>query len=326
VELDMSRITVRSLYKEMQQRLNLTLHTSDKGLDKIITQKDLHRPGLALAGFLELFTFDRVQILGNTEIKYLNNLTPEHRVNSLAKTFEYDIPCLIITNNNQIPAELLSIAEEQGVAVFRSPLSTTELVHLLSDFLDETFAPAITVHGSLVDVYGTGLLLTGRSGIGKSEIALDLVERGHRLVADDVVVVTKMAEGILIGKGSNLLEHLMEIRGVGIIDVSRIFGIGAIRAQKRVEVEVLLVDWDDLENYERLGLEDETREFLGVRIPLIRLPIFPGKNVTVIAETIALNLHLRVYGFHPAREFDRRLHDAIRSKSRLRDYLHGDFE
>jgi HPr kinase/phosphorylase len=322
----MSGITVRSLYKEMQRRLDLTLHTSDKGLDKIIAQKDLHRPGLALAGFLELFTYDRVQILGNTEIKYLSNLTPEQRLNSLIKTFEYDIPCLIITSNNQIPSELLTIADEHGVAVFRSPLSTTELVYILSDFLDEAFAPSVTVHGSLVDVYGTGLLLTGRSGIGKSEIALDLVERGHRLVADDVVVITKMAEGILIGKGSNLLEHLMEIRGVGIIDVSRIFGIGAIRAQKRLEVEVQLMDWDELENYERLGLEEETRQILDVNIPLIRLPIFPGKNITVIAETIALSLHLKVYGIHPAREFDKRLHETIRNKNRLKNYLHGDFE
>ena len=322
----MSGITVRSLYKEMQRRLDLTLHTSDKGLDKTIAQKDLHRPGLALAGFLELFTFDRVQVLGNTEIKYLSNLTPEQRHSSLIKTFEYDIPCLIITNNNQIPPELLTIAEEQGVAVFRSPLNTTELVYLLSDFLDEAFAPSITVHGSLVDVYGTGLLLTGRSGIGKSEIALDLVERGHRLVADDVVIVTKMAEGVLIGKGSNLLEHLMEIRGVGIIDVSRIFGIGAIRAQKRVEVEVQLLDWNDLENYERLGLEEESREILGVNVPLVRLPIFPGKNITVIAETIALSLHLKVYGIHPAGEFDKKLHEAIRNKNRLKNYLHGDFE
>ncbi len=326
----MDGLEVRALYEEMQLQLDLTLHTSESGLSKVITQKDLHRPGLALAGFLELFTYDRVQVLGNTEIKYLTNLSAKKRYSSLNKTFECDIPCLIVTNNNQVPAELITIADEREVAVFSSPLTTTELTHLLSDYLDEAFAPSTTVHGSLVDVYGTGLLLTGRSGIGKSEIALDLVERGHRLVADDIVVVTKMAEGMLIGKGSKILEHLMEIRGVGIIDVSRIFGIQAIRAQKRVEMEVQLVEWDNSENYERLGLEEEYREILGVKIPLIRLPIFPGKNITVIAETIALNLHLKVYGFHPAKDFDRRLREAIqnkdRLKNRLKNYLHGDYE
>lgn len=326
----MDGLEVRTLYDKMCTQLDLTLHTSDKGLTKIITQKDLHRPGLALAGFLELFTYDRVQVLGNTEIKYLTNLSTEQRQTSIAKTFEHDIPCLIVTNKNQIPPELISIADKRGVAVFSTPLSTTELTHLLSEYLDEAFAPSATVHGTLVDVYGTGLLLTGRSGIGKSEIALDLVERGHRLVADDVVVVTKMAEGVLIGEGSKLLEHLMEIRGVGIIDVSRIFGIQAIRAQKRVEMEIQLMEWDNKEDYERLGLEEEYREILGVEIPLIRLPIFPGKNITVIAETLALNLHLKVYGFHPAKDFDKRLREAIKNKdrlkNRLKNYLHGDYE
>jgi HPr kinase/phosphorylase len=326
----MDGLEVRTLYDEMRTQLDLTLHTSENGLNKIITQKDLHRPGLALAGFLELFTFDRVQVLGNTEIKYLTNLSVKQRHTSLVKTFEYDIPCLIVTNNNQIPKELTTIADERRVAVFSTPLSTTQLTYLLSNYLNEAFAPSTTVHGSLVDVYGTGLLLTGRSGIGKSEIALDLVERGHRLVADDVVMVTKMAEGVLIGEGSKLLEHLMEIRGVGIIDVSRIFGIQAIRAQKRVEMEVQLMEWDNKEDYERLGLEEEHREILGVKIPLIRLPIFPGKNITVIAETLALNLHLKVYGYHPAKDFDKRLREAIKNKdrvkNRLKNYLHGDFE
>jgi len=322
----MSGITVRSFYEEIRTRIDLTLQTTSAGLDKQINQKDLHRPGLALAGFLDLFTYDRIQVLGNTEIRYLNHLSPEARAEALFKAFKYDIPCVIVSNNNTIPPELINVAEVRGVAIFSTPLSTTELTHLISDYLDEAFAPSLTLHGSLVDVYGTGLLFTGRSGIGKSEVALDLVERGHRLVADDVVVITKIAEGVLIGKGSKLLEHLMEIRGVGIIDVSRIFGIGAIRAQKRVEMEVQLVDWNSTEDYERLGLDDQTREILGVHIPRIVLPIFPGKNITVIAETIALNHHLKVYGFHPARDFGRKLNEAILKKSQLKDYLHGDFE
>jgi HPr kinase/phosphorylase len=322
----MSGITVRSLYGELRVQIDLTLQTSESGLEKQINQKDLHRPGLALAGFLELFAFDRIQVLGNTEIRYLNQLSSDERAEALDRVFRHDIPCVIVPNNNTLPTELVNIAEKRGVAVFGTPLSTTELTHLLGGYLDEAFAPSITMHGSLVDVYGTGLLFTGRSGIGKSEVALDLVERKHRLVADDVVVITKMAEGVLIGKGSRLLEHLMEIRGVGIIDVSRIFGIQAIRAQKRVEMEVELVDWDQKVDYERLGMDDQTREILGVSIPKVVLPIFPGKNITVIAETIALNHHLKVYGYHPARAFGKKLSEAILKKSQLKDYLHGDFE
>ena len=184
----------------------------------------------------------------------------------------------------------------------------------------------MTVHASLVDVYGTGLLFTGRSGIGKSEIALDLVERGHRLVSDDVVTLTRTADNVLMGAGSELLKHFMEIRGIGIIDVARMFGVRAIRLQKRVETEVELVDWTGDQDYERVGLEEQFREYLGVKIPHVRLPIFPGKNVTVISETIALNLHLKVYGFHPAKEFGAALTGAMDLRTRLESYLEKDFE
>jgi len=170
------------------------------------------------------------------------------------------------------------------------------------------------------------MLFTGRSGIGKSEVALDLVERGHRLVSDDVVTVTRTADNVLMGHGSELLKHFMEIRGIGIIDVGRMFGVRAVRLQKRIETEVELVDWSDEQDYERTGIEDEFKEYLGVRIPYVRLPIFPGKNITVLAETIALNLHLKVYGFHPAKQFGEALTDAMRVKTQLESYLEKDFE
>jgi HPr kinase/phosphorylase len=286
----------------------------------------LHRPGLALAGFIELFTFDRVQILGNTEIKYLNSLSEEARREALLRFFQFEIPCLIVTNSNALPVQLLQLADSRKVCIFSSPLSTTELTHLLSDYLDHKFAPAMTLHGSLVDVYGTGLLFTGRSGIGKSEVALDLVERGHRLVSDDAVTITRTADNVLMGTGSELLKHFMEIRGIGIIDVGRMFGVRAVRLQKRIETEVELVDWSAEQEYERVGLEDQYKEYLGVKIPYVRLPIFPGKNVTVISETIALNLHLKVYGFHPAKELSEALTNAMNVRSRLESYLEKDFE
>jgi HPr kinase/phosphorylase len=322
----MQKLQVGAFFQDMQERLSLTLVNTPKGLVREIRQKDLHRPGLALAGFIDLFTFDRVQVLGNTEIRYLNSLTPEAQRESLERIFRFDIPCIIVSNSNPIPGDLPRCADNAGVSIFYSPLTTTELTHLLSDYLDHRFAPTITVHGSLVDVYGTGLLFTGRSGIGKSEVALDLVERGHRLVSDDVVTVTRTADNVLMGHGSELLKHFMEIRGIGIIDVGRMFGVRAVRLQKRVETEVELVDWSEEQDYERTGIEDEFKEYLGVKIPWMRLPIFPGKNITVLAETIALNLHLKVYGFHPAKQFGEALTDAMRVKTQLESYLEKDFE
>jgi HPr kinase/phosphorylase len=286
----------------------------------------LHRPGLALAGFLELFTYDRIQILGNTEMSYLRKLTPQERRTKFQSVFSFDIPCLIVTDSNEVFPEMIEEADSRKLAIFSTAHSTTVLIHLLSDYLDDRFAPQVTIHASLVDVYGTGLLFTGRSGIGKSEIALDLVERGHRLVADDVVFLTKKAEGVVLGSGPEMLKHFMEIRGVGIIDVRRMFGVRAIRLQKRVEMEVELVDWNDNEGYERLGLDEEYRDYLGVQIPLVKLPIYPGKNITVIAEVIALNLHLKVYGYHPAKSFNSRLMDIILNKKQVTDYLDKDFE
>ena len=322
----METLEVGLFFKDNEERLNLDLVTTREGLRRKITQKNLHRPGLALAGFLELFTFDRIQILGNTEMSYLRNLSSKDKKAKFQKVFEYDIPCLIVTDSNPVPSEMIEEANRKKLAVFSTTHSTTVFIHLLSDYLDDKFAPKITIHGSLVDVYGTGLLFTGRSGIGKSEIALDLVERGHRLVADDVVIVTKKAEGILMGSGPEMLKHFLEIRGVGIIDVRQMFGVRAIRLQKRVEMEVELVDWDGSESYERIGLDEEFKDFSGVKIPLIKLPIYPGKNITVIAEVIALNLHLKIYGYHPAQAFNARLMDALLDKKQVSNYLDKDYE
>ena len=323
----MDRLPVSAFYQASQERLRLRLRNQPRGLSRMITQKELHRPGLALAGFIELCTFDRIQILGNTELKYLASLSDEKRRDSLSKVMAFEIPCIIVTNESELPSELLQCADATGVAVFSSPFTTTELTHLLSDYLDHKFAPSMVVHASLVDVYGTGMLFTGRSGIGKSEVSLDLVERGHRLVSDDVVTLTATADNVLMGHGRDFLKHYMEIRGVGIIDIGRMFGVRAIRLQKRVETEVELVDWRGDMDYERVGLEEQFKEYLGVKIPHVVLPIFPGKNITVIAEAIALNLHLKLYGFHPAKEFSRALTEAMQNnKSRLDSYLEKDFE
>ena len=322
----MKEITVETLYYENKKRLKLSILNNDNGFDKVINEPELHRPGLALSGFVEVFTFSRVQIIGNTELAYLETLDSTKREASLRKLLEFDLPCLIITDNNIPPQELIDIANERKITILRSVFSTTHVIQILSNFLEDKFAPYTTIHGSMVDVYGIGVLLTGRSGIGKSEIALDLVERGHRLVADDIVQIKRQTEGILIGSGSEVLQHHMEIRGIGIIDIRNIFGIRGIRLKKRIEVEVHLEDWEESKDYERVGLDERTSSYLDTKIPLINLPIFPGKNVTVIIESIALNETLKNYGFHTAKEFNEKLIQKMQSSTDVKDYLFYDLE
>lgn len=322
-------ITVGFLYDVTKDRFKLQKLNGDKGFSNEIKEKNLHRPGLALAGYVGLFTFDRVQIMGNTEIRYLKSLEPLQRRTAFLALLEFQIPCIILTNGNTVEQELLAAAAEKGIPVFGTPFSTTKISYFLADFLDDQFALQMVVHGSLVDVYGIGVLLTGRSGIGKSEIALDLVERGHRLVADDVVMITRKGEGILIGAGTDLVKHFMEVRGLGLIDVRSMFGIRAIRYQKRVEIVIELEDWKATEDYTRTGLDDLSLAILEVEIPLVRLPIFPGKNVTVITEVISLNYLLKHYGYDAAKVFAKRLENKIGQKTqgnRAIDYFEHDFE
>ena len=324
-------ISIGFLLEANKERLKLTSLTGEIGLSKEISDKNVHRPGLALAGYVQLFRYDRVQIFGNTEMRYLEQLEPEARRKSLETIFQFDMPCIFVTNNNPVEEVLLNIARDHNVPVLHSPFETTKFLYFLSDFLDDQFSPQTVVHGSFVDVYGVGVLLIGRSGIGKSEIALDLVERGHRLVADDVVMITRKGEGILMGSGTDLVKHFMEIRGLGLIDVRSMFGIRAIRFQKRVELVIELMEWRPDEDYTRTGLDDEGIAILDVQLPRVELPIFPGKNVTVICEVISLNYLLKHYGYDAAKEFTKRLEAVITEKSkhigeRAIDYFEHDFE
>jgi HPr kinase/phosphorylase len=322
-------ITVGFLYESNKNRLRLKAINGEVGFAKEIRDKNIHRPGLALAGYVELFTFDRVQVFGNTEVRYLKHLPMAERVKAFNTIFQFDLPCIIVTNENEIDEELITIATEYKVSIFQTPFETTKLVYFLSDFLDDQFAPQTVVHGSFIDVYGIGVLLTGRSGIGKSEVALDLIERGHRLVSDDIVMITRKGEGILMGAGSDVAKHFMEIRGLGLIDVRAVFGIRSIRFQKRVEIVVELQEWREDVEYTRTGLDHESINILGVDLTHIKLPIFPGKNITVIVEVIALDYLLKHYGYDAAKEFSKRLDQAISDKSkgkRVIDYFEHDFE
>lgn len=323
-------ITVGFLFNQGNNICKLKLFTENHDFEKKIYEQNVHRPGLALAGFVDLFSFARVQIFGNTEIRYLQLQSPEKTEESLDKIFKFEIPCIILTNNNKPSEILLRKAEEKRVPIFGTELTTTKLIYFISDFLDDQFAPRLTLHGSFVDVYGVGMLFTGKSGIGKSEVALDLIERGHRLVADDVIVLTKKGEGILMGSGTDVGKHYMEVRGLGIIDIQKMFGIRAIRYQKRLEVIVELEIWDDNAHYTRTGLDDQTAKILDIDIPYVKLPILPGKNITVISEVISLHYLLKHYGYDAARAFQESLNQKIREKgntvNRGINYFEHDFE
>lgn len=297
-----------------------------------VTESNLHRPGLALASYIELFTFQRVQILGNTENQYLHYLSPEDQRTAFGNLIQFDIPCIFLTDSNSLTAELVAMATKAGIPVYQTPVPSTRFMALLRDFLADQFALQQTIHGSLVDVYGVGLLLIGKSGIGKSEVALDLVERGHRLVADDVVVATKKEENVLMGSGTELTKHFMEVRGLGLVDVRAMFGIRAIRFQKRIEIVIKMHQWDPDEEYTRLGMVDSSHNLMGVDLPLVQLPIIPGKNVTVICEVIAMNYLLMHYGYNAAELFKERLEEHIRDKgdsavpTRGIEYFEHDYE
>ncbi|KAF0153407.1 MAG: HPr kinase/phosphorylase [Ignavibacteria bacterium] len=323
-------ISVEFFFNNIKEKFKLTHINEQVDLTRKIFDQNLHRPGLPLAGFLDLFSYKRVQVFGNTEMKYLEDLTLAERVKSLDRIFKYEIPCIIITNNNQVSNEMLDLANQHKVPMFVTPYETTKLAYLLSDFLDDQFSPRLSIHGSFVDVYGAGMLFVGKSGIGKSEVALDLVERGHRLVADDVVILTKKGEGILMGSGTELVKHFMEIRGIGIIDIRSMFGVRAIRYQKRLEVVIELEIWNNQSDYTRTGLDTGTINVMGIEMPYVKLPILPGKNITVISEIIALNYLLKLYGYDAAKVLQQRISSKIQQKSnsynRSVNYFEHDFE
>ena len=328
------KIPVGMLLKSPVKLVELTEKT---GHEKEIKDKNLYRPQLALAGYVGLFNYHRIQVFGNTEIFYLKSLSPENRQKAFGTILKFPIPCIILTNYHELDPELLQMAENSGVPVFTTPYDTTKAFSLLSEFLDDQFASQIVVHGSFVDVYGVGILFVGKSGIGKSEIALDLVERGHRLVADDVVMLTKKRETVLMGTGTSMVQHFMEIRGLGIVDVRQMFGIRSIRFQKRLEIIVELEEWnkESQHQYTRTGLDEEPIDVMGIDISTVKLPIIPGKNITVIAEVIAINYLLRTYGYDASKIFSQKLSENIKSQKgprhnfqdqRIINYLQGDQE
>ena len=322
----MPQISIGKMLEDYGDQLSLSSVAGQGGIGNTLSTSDVHRPGLALAGFLGLFTFDRVQVMGNTEMLYLSSLDPDVCRQALKTIFQFDIPCVVITDGNEVLPMMVELSNARQIPLLTTPFATTKFAHLFSYYLDDVFAPRTAIHGSLVDVYGIGLLFVGASGIGKSEIAVDLVERGHRLVADDIVLVSRKVQGMIVGSSGETLRDHIEIRGLGILNVRNMFGVRAVRMQKRVEVVVKLIKWDETAAYDRIGLDEDWVSILDLEVPQVTVPIYPGKNITVIAETIALNYQLKIQGYHTAQEFNRRLVERMKNKIRDDMSIRADIE
>ena len=289
---------------EFQEALKLEcLVSSPKDLWDFRTP-DINRPGMQFCGFYEYFAFERPQVIGKVEMSYLEKQSAEKRRQILEKYFSYNIPCVIICRNMTPPPELIELAQAGGVFVFRSAAVTSKFTVSAIHYLNRCLAPHITRHGVLLDVYGIGVLLTGKSGVGKSEAALELIKRGHQLVADDVVDICRISDERLIGSCPDRIRHLMEIRGIGIIDIQAMFGIGAVSFSKSIDLIMELVNAEEDVPLDRIGLEDHMIEILGVPIPCQTIPIKPGRNLAIIVEVASRNLSLKRAGFHAARELN----------------------
>lgn len=295
-----TELTVQTLLTQCERELELEVLTGSENLEHIIATPEINRPGLAFAGFYEVFAGDRIQILGNTEISYLNSLTLEDRGQRLDGTLQFDIPCMIVTNGNPLSDDILAAARYHNTPLLRTNLPTTRLVGMLTAFLERYFAPVANVHGNLLDVFGMGVLIMGSSGVGKSECALELIERGHRLVADDQVIIRRLSKDELIGRSSDVLKYHMEIRGLGILNLELLFGIASVVEEKPIEVVVWLERWNENIEYERLGIDEEEHTIFDVHIPKYTIPVQPGRNISIMIEMAALTQRLKNSGINPA--------------------------
>ena len=270
--------------------------------ERRITVADVTRPGLQLAGYYDHFGPDRLQIVGNMEHAFLNNLTSEDRKKSISTLFEKDIPALIITRNHEVQPEILEAAEETKTPVLRTEEATSDFSSELVKYLKMELAPRVSMHGVLVEVNGEGILILGESGVGKSETALEIVKRGHRLIADDQVEIRKVSETTLVGKAPDVIKHLIEIRGIGIMNVKELYGVSSVKPQESIDFVINLEMWDENKTYDRMGLNEETTEILGIKVPSITIPVGPGRNLAIIVEAAAINYRVKKMGFNAAQD------------------------
>jgi HPr kinase/phosphorylase len=297
--------------KDIHERFHLELVSGEEGINRPITTSDISRPGIEMAGYFEYYPAERIQLLGKTELSFFEQLLPNERISRMERLCTDITPAIIVTRGLEVPKELIEASERESVPVLQSNMKTTRFSSRLTNFLESRLAPTTAVHGVLVDIYGIGVLITGKSGVGKSETALELVKRGHRLVADDCVEIRQEDQDTLVGTSPDLIEHLLEIRGLGIINVMTLFGAGAVRSNKRITLVINLEIWDATKQYDRLGLDDEKMKIIDTEITKITVPVRPGRNLAVIIEVAAMNYRLKRMGVNAAQQFTERLSDVI---------------
>ncbi|ADU31815.1 HPr(Ser) kinase/phosphatase [Evansella cellulosilytica] len=304
----MVKVTVQDLVKEFKLEL---LNNEEDVAFRPITTSDLSRPGMEMAGFFTYYPAKRIQLLGKTEMTFFSQLTPEEQEDRVERLCTYDTPGIVLSRGMEAPEKLVEAANKMGVPVLRSEMTTTRLSSQLTNYLESQLAPMTAMHGVLVDIYGIGVMITGSSGVGKSETALDLVRRGHRLVADDSVEIRQEHEGALVGRAPELIRHLLEIRGLGIINVMTLFGAGSVRNFKRIGLAIHLELWDQKKQYDRLGLDEDTIKIFDTDLPKMTVPVRPGRNLAVIIEVAAMNFRLKRMGINAAQQFSDQLTNVI---------------
>ncbi len=292
--------------KDIIEKFDLEVISGEKSVNKMIKVSEIKRPGIELAGFWEYFTPERVQILGRTEISFINRLDKNILEKRIKKLMHYDIKCVVITRNLEVPDIIKKEATINKIPLLRSKTVTTRFLSKLTNYLERALAPEKVEHGVLVDIYGVGVLIKGESGIGKSETALELVKRGHRLVADDIIYVKKIDEQELIGYAPEKLRYFLELRGIGIINVRSLFGAGAIKDNSPIQIIITMEHWEETKNYDRLGMKNNYTEFLDVKIPEIIIPVKPGRNLAMVLEVAAMNTRMKAMGYNAARDFIKR--------------------
>jgi len=299
--------TVQDLYEQHGLNLGLELVAGKRGVRRRIKVPEANRPGLGITGYLKNYASKRIIVFGKVDIQYLRDLDSKTRIERLEAILAQDTPAVIVTRRYRPPKELLLLCEKKEIPLYRTPMKTMNLLSRLTLLLTGEFAPTVTLHGTLVEVFGVGVLIQGDSSVGKSEAALGLIERGHRLISDDVVKVKKREGNYLEGYGAELTKHHMEIRGIGIINVAHLYGAVCVRNEKSIDLVVKLETWDDQSFYDRVGTEEKYCDILGIDLPLHILPVKPGRDVVLLLETIALNHRLKDMGYNSAKEFKRKL-------------------